>query len=482
SGLSRTQVIVIATCSAVIGTFFIIAGALRIHSCIKRYRANREAVLSIARRTSTIGFNGTNLSRRESACSKASRQSHSMFKTGSHHDVNTPSNNSHHSSKHSLDNKPLLSVAHLNQRSDGTSWHGSLVYIDEDLHKRTKDHSYIGSDNGSEDDALLRKSPNSTGSSIDVPLADVYKIEKESLTSPVRSPERNMTSSGYRSESVDKSSTSLSRNVVSPSRSLVSPQRSEIFEPGGEDDEELDNAVLNEFQDNEEDTSASIHRSVSSRGDDSISKCNALDQNGEKGNEEEVAEGDRKDGRKRSKRQYSVDYFDGDEFTERTFNNCKGIYEADEQTEESSLIENATTGLNQSNNSLSENPSYQYGNQTEYCQNGNYRNYSYSPSINYHYLPNIMLDTSPLQSTYNYSLDTKDSFQEFDQARAGPKSPLSRMQSSDSYFETNRRFLCETKSTPPVIEETHPVIHSEIVPLSMYKSGILQHNESQETF
>ncbi|XP_052082725.1 uncharacterized protein LOC127720266 [Mytilus californianus] len=42
SGLSHTQVVVIATCSAVVGTFFILAAALRIRNCMKRIREDQQ--------------------------------------------------------------------------------------------------------------------------------------------------------------------------------------------------------------------------------------------------------------------------------------------------------------------------------------------------------------------------------------------------------------------------------------------------------
>ncbi|XP_053378914.1 uncharacterized protein LOC128548362 isoform X2 [Mercenaria mercenaria] len=388
-GLSRTQVIVIATCSAVIGTFFIIAGAMRINSCMKRYRANREAALVIARRTSAFGFGGSGNLRRDSASSKASRQqSHPTSKNGS--DIQIDRNGrsqppiSHNSPQHSSDHNPLLPVHLVGQFSDGNSSHGSLAYIDEESHSRSKNNNTSGSEFGSEDDPLLRKSPDS-GSSIDICMEADDKVNVK---------EEHMKLS---------SETLKDSNCTSPDGLRTTPERKEVFEPGGDTDSEININMPVETHEKET-CNYTINENEISNSEDNVKEENNANTNTELINSANGYAPERHDEDKKEesiltkesepakelenmsktedsipgridtcpRKQFSVDYFDVDDNGIEIQNPI--FEEMDDAEPYGHLSENqvVTTGLTQSDSSLSNNPSYSYGNQAEYSYVGGY--------------------------------------------------------------------------------------------------------------
>lgn len=321
-------------------------------------------------------------------------------------------------------------------------------------------------DSESEVDPLLCRSPDSTGSSVDLHLS----FDRKGITPSMQdmtSLARTLNSPDFQSSSINVSCSSLSKNVGSPTRSLASPPRDEIFEPGGDSEGEILDGVNN--------------------------GNGVFESNG--GCIDEVTDDNFLQGRQKTTRQFSVDYFDSEEYESMEMRNPALHNIPEGGVTQSSLREAATTGLNQSTNSLSDNHSYQYGNQTEYCVNGDYRNHFYdSPLIteiyNTHYNHRLYYDQSPscVPILRRYSLFNDEvivSNQPSEGFDGANKLSLSRMHSSDSYFKGYKQphtSLNETKSMiSPVTEEGQTGIRSEIVPLSVYKSGSVLDDEQNNS-
>ncbi|KAL5014311.1 hypothetical protein ScPMuIL_008581 [Solemya velum] len=146
--LSRTQIVVIATCSAVIGIFFLVAAILRIRNYIKRFRGAQEAERRAAIRRSSSALQGSNLSselaRRESAASKSSRQSNSTVKGGNlYFQVN--SNPPAPSEPNRTNDRPTVIVTNISPSSP-TESNQSMEYIDEENNKKKPTEPVMESD------------------------------------------------------------------------------------------------------------------------------------------------------------------------------------------------------------------------------------------------------------------------------------------------------------------------------------------------
>ncbi|KAL4221460.1 hypothetical protein ACF0H5_019718 [Mactra antiquata] len=507
-GLSRTQVIVIATCSAVIGTFFIIAGAMRIHSCLKRYRENRDNVFGIARRTR--GFADPGSIRRESEASKASRQSQPASKAGSDSQINrngrSPPSPSQNTPQHCSDQKQLLPMHADGQCSDGSSSHGSLAYIDEETCSKLKAGSNnSGSEYGSEDDPLLRKSPDS-GSSVDVNLGDDDDEEKnECITSqytgvtscePTSTSSRTDDNSGSREDASETCSEINNYNCVNESLkedtipleniSIVEAGRITDLNTGNPDSSVLDKAEA-KFTEAEKARSMSVDETISNTRpsdadnvtkDGNIQKPKTIASTGNK---------------KLPKKQFSVDYFEVDDNGIEIIN---PIFE--ESCEELDHMENmaVSIGLTQSDSSLSNNPSYNYGNQTGYEMEPGYGNYGYCNPYSYNMdnstplngpdliratLRNsVLLSADSLQRANGNNAAAVDSLEDSyhnDLMRRQSlndeynRNKVSRMLSTDSYFTQAKRPLQAEYSSPPadaVPESTANPVKLHIVPLAEY--------------
>lgn len=290
-------------------------------------------------------------------------------------------------------------------------------------------------------------------------------------------------------------STESSRSLSSPaaicrSRSLVSPQRSEIFEPGGETDSELE-CIVN---DNNDILVESIVGSFTN--DDSIvdisdkiaDKCLELDiehSNHIKGLDKSESTDTTYDEvtgfpvfkrKLPTPRQFSVDYFEVDE---NGFEIINPIFEEDETEANISCVEESnngyvSTGLTQSIESISENPSYQYGNQTEYCVNGDYRDYGYYTTNETAKESFSLINHTPYKNK-SYSLSVSHGNDEIEMDISCDKTKFSRMYSSDSYFRSRNKlggFLRETDEDGVFsISSQNVNVKSTIVPLAIYNSG-----------
>ncbi|XP_033763943.1 flocculation protein FLO11-like [Pecten maximus] len=145
-GLSHTQVVVIATCSAVIGTFFIVAAVLRIRNYMKRWR--EQQIVAPPDYHPCLGQpprgpqkESQEIMSRESSTKKtASRQSSSTVKCGNrYYPVNShdaPSSPTM-SPKHCfLDSNPVLVVTAPSPIPTSPSdSHASIQFIDEEADK-----------------------------------------------------------------------------------------------------------------------------------------------------------------------------------------------------------------------------------------------------------------------------------------------------------------------------------------------------------
>ncbi|KAH9513565.1 hypothetical protein Btru_033367 [Bulinus truncatus] len=138
NGLSRTQIVVISTCSAIIGMFFLVAGILRIRNYIKRLRmeqalANRPKFrsCSVALRNPTQSMEQL---RRDSTASKTSHQNSVTTKgsNGSQTNGSSRENSSASSPRHEPDTAPLLIITRPADLSNSAESNSSLQYNDED--------------------------------------------------------------------------------------------------------------------------------------------------------------------------------------------------------------------------------------------------------------------------------------------------------------------------------------------------------------
>lgn len=393
-------------------------------------------------------------------------------------------------------------------------------YITYFIHQASSHNS--GSEYGSEDDPLLRKSPDS-GSSVDVNLGDDDDEEKNECTT---SQYTGVTSCGERTSSSSKIDD-------------ITPSRVDGFEPCNEIDGA--NTVNEQFNDNDAimpvenkilaEPCRKFESSLENRSDlvdtDSSPNCTELDKNSTKTNDNpstndsnetpcelENFYSERKTSvtsdtdnttpitnKKFPKKQFSVDYFDVDDNGVEIIN---PIFE--ESCEElSSLSENmaVTVGLTQSDSSLSNNPSYTYGNQTAYEADPGYGQYGYcNPyvySTNFHLngpdlirntLRNsVLLSAENLRRANGDSLSTADSFEDSYQNDSNRrreslndefnKSKVSRMLSTDSYFTKAKRPLQAEFSSPPTdgasdSQSTAGTMKLHIVPLAEYHRNSLK--------
>ncbi|KAK0061341.1 mucin-5AC-like isoform X3 [Biomphalaria pfeifferi] len=137
NGLSRTQIVVISTCSAIIGMFFLVAAFLRVRNYIKRAKmeqalANRPKFrsCSVALRNPTQSMEQL---RRDSSASKTSHQNSITTKgsNGSQTNGSSRDNSSASSPRHEPDTAPLLIITRPADLSTSAGSNSSLQYIDE---------------------------------------------------------------------------------------------------------------------------------------------------------------------------------------------------------------------------------------------------------------------------------------------------------------------------------------------------------------
>lgn len=192
------------------------------------------------------------------------------------------------------------------------------------------------------------------------------------------------------------------RNSKSPNRILTSPDREVVFEPGGETasesslnmehahDVNIEHKDINDTKYSKDTTTSTdtcnsqaelTNSQVNVNLDENVSK-HTLSSEGLKldnivGSEDNLSK-DRSQCKKMKHpyKQFSVDYFDVDDNGVEIHNPI--FEELSKETHRQVFTNNAvTTGLTQSDNSLSNNPSYCYGNQTEYDNYGGYGQIGY---------------------------------------------------------------------------------------------------------
>ncbi|KAK3105166.1 hypothetical protein FSP39_018583 [Pinctada imbricata] len=135
-GLSNTQKLVIATCSAVIGTFFIVAGVMRIRNCFKRMREeqmSRERSYRLPLHSADQNTPETN--RRASVNSKTSlQQSPSrVVHDALYHQVSNGLPTSQNSPKVAYgDFNPVLVITAPSIQNTPSDSNASIRYIDDD--------------------------------------------------------------------------------------------------------------------------------------------------------------------------------------------------------------------------------------------------------------------------------------------------------------------------------------------------------------
>ncbi|BFZ23312.1 hypothetical protein BsWGS_26351 [Bradybaena similaris] len=137
AGLSRTQIVVVSTCSCIIGMFFLIAAFLRLRNCIKRSRLEQELERRPKFRSCSVALRGAAQSleqlRRDSVTSKASHQN-SLLTPGSNITSSWQRDTSAPSLRLQLDQAPLLLNSRSVQALDASALadsYSSLKYIDE---------------------------------------------------------------------------------------------------------------------------------------------------------------------------------------------------------------------------------------------------------------------------------------------------------------------------------------------------------------
>lgn len=351
-------------------------------------------------------------------------------------------------------------------------------------------NNHTGYDHGKEADPLLHQPHDNEKGPENVPLGNVNQIENEFIIS--------------RQVSTDSANRSSSSSALCRSRSLASPQRSEIFEPGGETDSEggeFVNDTIDILVEKNNDKSGDV---VNGPEVDANHKCELENETVEGGqhnqslNKSESTETtyDEVTGfpvykyKHATPRQYSVDYFEVDE---NGFEVINPIFEEDETEipEESHMPSNGlvTTGLCQSDNSLCENPSYQYGNQTEYCVNGDYREHGYSIEnslgINGRtFMPNSPEDAASCKVHLSYSLSMPYDHEQRDTFNSSTemtfdKTKISRMYSSDSYFGRRNKYnnLVHNTDSDGVYTISSSNVKSSIVPMAIYNSGSIEQDQ-----
>ncbi|KAL3861693.1 hypothetical protein ACJMK2_007717 [Sinanodonta woodiana] len=336
-GLSRTQVVVISTCSAVIGVFFVIAGVMRIRNYLKRYREERMLARRAMQRSNSGSLAGTqrhpDAYRRESSASKVSRQGNQVLgRSGGVYspvnDKDSPKlNYSQNSSPlHFVDNKPFLLInAPSSKNGSVTSSHGSIAFIDEDPSKR---RSPITSPDieDEEDHPLLGKSTDS-GNSMDMSVPMDSK-------GAIHIPDMNLASQ-------------TQHNIVSEEDGLPVPASS------------APETDINYS------SSASREHAPQGKATTDASLGDSKNQNGVR-----FMIPDDKEQNITSNYAADVIYLSKD-------NDVQPARDSGAETDLSHSY-SVTTGLTQSDSSLSNNPTYRYGNQMEYTPSFVYENFAYS--------------------------------------------------------------------------------------------------------
>ena len=279
---------------------------------------------------------------------------------------------------------------------------------------------------------------------------------------------------------------------ISQEEIQTTPERKEVFEPGGDTDDtdlnnvkptecpvgdtcndnvnenqitasinetnEMENTINSPCQNNASDNNTSDNNTSSGPDDTSLKGPNTNDIS----NLENESQNEKRDEKVIPSRlcgiprkQFSVDYFDVDDNGVEIQNPIFEEAEDVKPCEHLSSNHVVTTGLTQSDSSLSENPSYSYGNQTEYSypgfngQTGYCNPYMHNPDNNIH-----CLDSSFIHSLRNSELLSAEflrrengDFQteSFDESSLScsrqnsvkedvDRSKYGRMYSTDSYF------------------------------------------------
>lgn len=336
-----------------------------------------------------------------------------------------------------------------------------------------QNNNYSGYGDRSETDFLLHQSTDADRETPDVALEDVYTTQNEYMIS--------------REVSIDSSK---SPSAICRSRSLVSPQRSEIFEPGGEGESDTEYVINDQVdilvENSDKNEKAHINEQITFDKDLSGSNVGIEVENGEivkcvtKSDSTETTY-DEVTGfpiykrRYLAPRQFSVDYFEVDE---NGFEISNPIFEEDESEQGDNRMNGfVSTGLNQSDNSLNDNPTYQYGNQTEYCVNGDYRQQCYfnnEESIGHYdahfrtYSPSAKLKSLSLSLSREHGkLENYSGICDSN----GEKAKFSRMYSSDSYFGKRLNGLVQDTDSDGVFTISSSNVKSSIVPLAVYNSS-----------
>nr|KAG5706428.1 hypothetical protein BaRGS_032821 [Batillaria attramentaria] len=163
-GLSRTQVVVISTCSAIIALFFLVAGILRVRNYIKRVREEQMLAQRPTFRSCSVRLRSVSQSndpvRRDSQVSKLSHQSNYNNRSQGYSLTNGSTSRDHSnasSPNHDPDTKPLLVVTAVTEagRSPSVSQSSSLQFIDEEPRKKTERAPPQGQEQGDEYRPLL---------------------------------------------------------------------------------------------------------------------------------------------------------------------------------------------------------------------------------------------------------------------------------------------------------------------------------------
>ncbi|KAL8621633.1 hypothetical protein ACOMHN_036866 [Nucella lapillus] len=155
-GLSRTQVVVISTCSAIISCFFIVAFILRVRNYMKRVREEQQQARRPMFRSCSVRLRSASHSneqvRRDSQVSKLSHQSNLTGRGGggggSYSLTNGSCNNSREHSnasspQHDPDTKPLLLVTAVTEGPPSSNNNHSPTPPPHALHQSASQTSSI---------------------------------------------------------------------------------------------------------------------------------------------------------------------------------------------------------------------------------------------------------------------------------------------------------------------------------------------------
>ncbi|XP_046334515.1 uncharacterized protein LOC124116921 isoform X1 [Haliotis rufescens] len=166
TGISRTQLVVISTCSAIIGTFFLIAGILRVRNYYKRYRQQQRQASRPTFRSCSVALRNSTPSNeqihRDSLLSKSSSvQSNFTGRgTGTQYPASQSSrdNSRNNSPKAYADKTPLLVVtspSDTTNASTPTVSQASLQCPEDDPSRRKNAKPPITNEDDKENSPLL---------------------------------------------------------------------------------------------------------------------------------------------------------------------------------------------------------------------------------------------------------------------------------------------------------------------------------------